>query len=51
MDQLASKGVVLLHDTTNAATPPFTFTAAEWAAFEDGVAKGEFDIATEPSVA
>ncbi|MFB6705732.1 DUF397 domain-containing protein [Streptomyces sp. NPDC056333] len=35
-------GAVAVRDSNNTDLPPLRFTAKEWAAFRDGVRKGEF---------
>jgi Domain of unknown function (DUF397) len=39
----AANGTVGVRDTKDPTGPVLTFTAAEWAAFTDGVRHGEFD--------
>lgn len=39
----APEGWVALRDSKNPHVFPFLFTPAEWAAFQDGMRKGEFD--------
>jgi hypothetical protein len=36
-------GVVAVRDSKDSAGPTLTFTPMEWAAFVDGVKRGEFD--------
>ncbi|TDE56839.1 DUF397 domain-containing protein [Nonomuraea mesophila] len=39
-----SGGRVAVRDSKNRGGPALTFTAAEWAAFKNGVINGEFDF-------
>jgi hypothetical protein len=36
-------GVIAVRDSKDCAGPTLTFTPTEWAAFVDGVKRGEFD--------
>lgn len=39
-----SQGRVAVRDSKNRSGPVLVFTASEWAAFRDGITKGEFDF-------
>jgi Domain of unknown function (DUF397) len=39
-----SGGQVAVRDSKDRSGPALVFTASEWAAFKDGMSKGEFDF-------